>query len=108
MSGKHRSAEYHRNARIIRKRVSSAHQGHQPVPCWRGGRPIMPGQPYDVGHLPGARASALHELAPEHRHATPGCCEGNRTHGGRDGAAKTNARHRPIISPSTKGTSWPI
>ncbi|MFS0714091.1 hypothetical protein ABC195_09410 [Microbacterium sp. 2P01SA-2] len=68
----------------------------------------MPGQPYDVGHLPGALGSALHELAPEHRHETPGCCKGNRAHGGTDGAAKTNARHRAITKPTNQGTSWPI
>ncbi|QCQ16995.1 hypothetical protein [Microbacterium sp. RG1] len=107
MSAKHQTREYQRNAKVIRARVRVSHKRQQPVPCWRGGGPIMPGQPYDVGHLPGARASALHELAPEHRHATPGCCRGNRAHGGAEGAAITNAKHRPktVTGPAT---SWPI
>lgn len=108
MSAKHRTPEYHRNARIIRGRVKVAHRRHEPVPCWRGGGPIMPGQPFDVGHRTGATGSTLHDLAPEHRHETPGCCKGNRAHGGADGAALTNARHRPINKPTSQGTSWPI
>lgn len=100
MSAKHRTAEYQRNAPIIRKRVKAQHAAGQPVRCWRCPRPIMPGQPFDVGHLPGAQGSALHELHAEHRGE-------NRSAGGRIGAAKTNARHAPTV-PTTRQTTWNI
>lgn len=106
MTAKHRTAEYQRNARTIRARVASIHAQGGTVACWRCRGPIGKLTPYDVGHLPGARASALHELAPEHRHATSSCT-GNRAAGGRDGAAKTNARHTPTITP-TNETSWNV
>lgn len=107
MSAKHRTAEYQRNAPIIRKRVRAAHAAGQAVPCWRCRRGIRPGQPFDVGHITGAIGSALHELAPEHRHATP-TCTGNRSDGGRRGAAKTNARHTPTIPTTTTAKTWNI
>ncbi len=100
MGAKHRTAEYQRNARTIRKRVKAQHAAGRAVACWRCPRPIMPGQKFDVGHRTGARGSALHELAPEHRGE-------NRAEGGRRGAALTNAKHAPSI-PTTKSKSWPI
>lgn len=108
MAAKHRTAEYQRNARIIKDRVRVAHRAGQAVPCWRCRGPIRPGTPFDVGHLPGALASRLVELAAEHRHRT-GQCPGNRAAGGRIGAAITNARHAPTTptNPETT-TTWPI
>ncbi len=104
MSAKHQTAEYRRNARIVRQRVASAHRAGRPVSCWRCNRPIQPGQPYDVGHLPGAIGSSPTELAPEHRHRT-GQCVGNRAAGAKLGAAITNARHTPTI-PTKNTTTW--
>jgi len=100
MTAKHRTAEYQRNARTVRDRVKVAHRNGDPVQCWRCRGPIHPGQPYDVGHLPGAEASALHELAAEHRRC-------NRSAGGRDGARITNRRHAPSI-PTTTARSWTV
>lgn len=100
MTRKHHTAEYQRNAPIIRKRVKAQHAAGQAVRCWRCPRPIMPGDAFDVGHLPGARGSAMHEMAPEHRGE-------NRADGGRRGAAITNARHAVTV-PTTNQTTWPI
>lgn len=108
MGAKHQTPEYHRNARIIRARVNTAHRTGQHVACWRCGGPITRGTPFDVGHLPGAIASRLNELAPEHRHRT-GHCPGNRAAGGREGAAITNARHAPTTPSNPETTrTWPI
>ena len=106
MSAKHQTPEYRRNAPIVRSRVHAAHRAGRGVLCWRCRRPIAPGQAFDVGHLPGAVGSSLGELAAEHRHKT-GSCPGNRSVGGREGAARTNARHRPTI-PTTTQTTWAI
>lgn len=106
MGAKHQTPEYRRNAPVIRSRVHAAHRAGRAVACWRCRRPIAPGQPFDVGHLPGARASALNELAPEHRHRT-GQCVGNRAAGGREGASITNAR-RHINVPTNQETTWPV
>ncbi|WP_067197145.1 hypothetical protein [Microbacterium sp. XT11] len=105
MSAKHQTPEYQRNARILRKRWTPEHQAGRLV-CWRCRRRILPGEPFDVGHLPHARASALHELAPEHRHRSRSCI-GNRAAGGRQGASITNRRHR-IDVPTTNETTWTI
>lgn len=104
MSAKHQTAEYRRNARIHRQRVVAAHRAGRAVQCWRCRGPIRPGQPYDVGHLPGATASRLTELAPEHRHRTDQCI-GNRTAGAKIGAAITNARHAPTIPTNQENTT---
>ncbi len=107
MTAKHRTPEYQRNAATIRRRVKSAWATGRAVACWRGGRPILPGTAFDVGHVRGAVGSRLEELAPEHRHETPGCCKGNRSEGGKAGAAITNARHAPTVA-TTRETTWPI
>lgn len=104
MTAKHHTPEYQRNARAIKARVKTLHRLDEPVVCWRCRRPILPGQPCDVGHLPGAVGSALHELAPEHRHKTQHCA-GNRSAGGKVGAAKTNAR--PVVA-ERKVTTWTL
>lgn len=95
MTAKHETREYRRNAPLVRAQVRALWRVGDDVRCWRGGGLIRPGQPFDVGHVAGADGSALTDLAPEHRHATPGCCRGNRAHGGRVGAAITNGRSRP-------------
>lgn len=102
MSAKHSDPEYMRNARIIRGRVRALHKRDEPAQCWRCGRAIAPGQPFDVGHRNGATGHSLAELAPEHRHTTP-YCEGNRANGGRKGAAITNAR---AVVPQGSVTRW--
>ena len=50
MSARHHTPAYRRNARIIRQRVRGQHRLGQDATCWRGGGPIPPGMPYDVGH----------------------------------------------------------
>lgn len=88
MTAKHQTPEYRRNAKTRRQQVKAAHKFGQPVPCWRCGRPIFPGQPFDVGHIDGALGSTLRELAPEHRGE-------NRRAGGAVGAARREARRLP-------------
>lgn len=90
MTSKHASAEYQRNARHVRARVKKAWAAEDEVSCWRCGRLIPEGMPYDVGHLDPFGGEALDNLAPEHRTKT-GQCPGNRNLGGRAGAAITNA-----------------
>lgn len=105
MTRKHQSREYQSSARIVRTRVNASHKFGQHVACWRCNGPIYPGQPFDVGHLPGAQGHALHELAPEHRHRTAHCI-GNRAAGGKQGATIREARR----TPSTRAdvTTWAI
>ncbi len=106
MSAKHQTAEYRRNARTVRDRVASVHRRGEAVPCWRCRRAIPPGMRYDVGHVNGP-SNALGNLAPEHRHEIPGICPGNRSKGGKVGAAMTNARHTPTI-PAERARVWPV
>ena len=108
MSAKHRDPEYLRNRRVIRDRVKALHAAGQPAICWRGGGPIGPRTPYDVGHLPGARGHALHELAPEHRSAFDGCCRGNRAEGGRVGAMLTNRTPVRTVQVAQSAQSWKV
>jgi hypothetical protein len=105
MSARHQTSEYKANARIIRARVRAAHSRGESVTCWRCRGAITPGMAYDVGHIHGAIGNTLLDLAPEHRHRT-GPCPGNRSDGGRRGAAITNRRH--VTIPSNRETSWPI
>lgn len=106
MTRKHETPEYRRNAKLIRQSVRAVHRRGDAVPCWRCHRAIAPGQPFDVGHLPGAVGSSMAELAPEHRHAT-GVCVGNRSAGGTAGAQRARAR-RTSTTPSTDTTTWRI
>lgn len=94
MTAKHRTPEYQRNAALRRKQVLAAHRAGEPYPCWRGRGNIMPGQPFDIGHITRHGGEGLDNLAPEHRHRVAGCCDGNRRDGGRVGAAITNHRAR--------------
>lgn len=108
MTRKHQSPEYQRNAHIVRERVKALHKSGQPAVCWRGGGAIPPGMPYDVGHVDGALGSSLTGLAPEHRHRIPGCCDGNRRHGGRVGAMLTNRTPARIVHSDGNVQSWPV
>ena len=104
MGRKHQTPEYQRNARIIRTRVKAQHASGAPVQCWRCGAPIHPGQAFDVGHVTGAQGSSMQELRPEHRSKSTHCI-GNRSAGGKTGAAITNARHGTVHS---KVKAWPL
>lgn len=103
MGSKHQTTEYRRNAQLIRSRVKQAHASGEPVGCWRCRTLIHPGQPFDVGHLPGAQGSSLAEMAAEHRSRNTHC-KGNRSHGGALGAAITNARAQSTVT--TKVQTW--
>lgn len=107
MSAKHRSPEYHRNARTIKARVRAAWAAGRPVTCWRCRTELAPGTAYDVGHLPGATGSSLLELAPEHRHQA-GSCPGNRRAGGRVGAELMHGRRAANVTPPVNVTRYPI
>jgi hypothetical protein len=90
MIPKHQTPQYKRDARILRKRVDAMHRLGYSVACWRCGREIKPGEPYDAGHT----GRTPTHLAPEHRHAT-GDCEGNRANGGAMSAAISHDRRAP-------------
>lgn len=100
VTDKHRDPEYIRNAKLVRAQVRRQWKLGEDVRCWRTGRPIMPGMPFDVGHLDPNGGHALSNLAPE-------TVRSNRSEGGRRGAAITNARRgataRPL--PSARRTS---
>jgi hypothetical protein len=106
VSAKHRDPEYMRNARIIRHRVKTEHRAGRAVPCWRCRGAIAPGQPFDVGHVAGAIGHSMTDLAAEHRHKT-GLCPGNRSTGGRVGAAVTNSKHAPS-TPAAEVKTWAV
>lgn len=95
MSAKHATPEYRANARIIRQQVKRKWATGEAVTCGRTGAEILPGQPFDVGHIDEHGGNSISNLRPEHRRA-------NRQHGGRIGAARTNTRPRP----STDGLNW--
>lgn len=102
MTRKHQTTAYRREARIVRAQVAAQHKAGRPALCWRGGGPIMPGMPYDVGH------TSHGGLAPEHRHRVAGCCDGNRREGGRVGAMLTNRAPARIVHADENVTSWPV
>lgn len=107
VSRKHQTAEYQRNANIIKAQVKAMHKAGKAAMCWRGGGAITPATPYDVGHIRGALGSSRAELAPEHRHRTSGCCDGNRREGGRVGAMRTGKTRASKITTGTT-TTWPL
>ncbi|GMM94750.1 hypothetical protein [Microbacterium sp. MTN4-26] len=84
-SAKHASPEWRRTVRTIRAQVRQAYERGEPVMCWRHGDEIPEGVPFDVGHLQPLGGEGIDNAAPE-------CRRGNRSHGGRMGAAKTNAK----------------
>ncbi|WP_288967661.1 hypothetical protein [uncultured Microbacterium sp.] len=87
MTEKHRDPEYIRNAKIVRARVRRAWRLGQDVHCWRTGRILIPGRPFDVGHIDPDGGHSISNLAPE-------SVKSNRSEGGRRGAAITNAARR--------------
>lgn len=106
MTARHHTPAYRRNARIIRQRVQGQHRLGQDATCWRGGGPIPPGMPFDVGHRDPLGGDDLGNLAAEHRGAVLGCCRGNRAEGGATGARLTNSQrhsHR-----SSEVTTWTL
>lgn len=105
MTARHHTPAYRRNARIIRQRVKGQHRLGQDATCWRGGGPIPPGMPFDVGHRDPAGGDDLGNLAAEHRVKQPGCCRGNRAEGGSAGARLVNARR--ATTPTTRNAqTW--
>jgi len=95
MTAKHASPEWKATTRTIRAQARRAHQQGTTVVCWRCGRPLPVDAEnrlvFDVGHLDPNGGEGIDNAAPEHR-AKSANCIGNRAHGGRMGAAKTNAR----------------
>ncbi|WP_309105028.1 hypothetical protein [Microbacterium sp.] len=97
MTAKHRDPEFLRNARLVRAQVRRAWRLGDEVRCWRCGRMLEPGAPFDVGHLDPHGGPARSNLAPE-------CVRCNRGEGGRRGAAITNGRRpRPSLRPVRRG-----
>lgn len=95
MTDKHRDPEYIKNAKIVRARVRREWRLGQDVRCWRTGRVLVPGRPFDVGHIDPDGGHSIANLAPE-------TVKSNRSEGGRRGAAITNARKarpRPTTAP---------
>lgn len=92
MTAKHSDPEYRRNARIIRQQVSQARKFGRAVACRRCRLDIEPEHPYDVGHIDENGGHSIANLAAEHRYRAHCPARGNRSHGGRLGAAKTNAK----------------
>jgi hypothetical protein len=93
MTSKHRDPEFLRSARIVRAQVRRAWKLGSEVRCWRCGRVLDPGAPFDVGHLDADGGPARSNLAPE-------CRRCNRRDGGRLGAAITNGRRVRTVPPS--------
>lgn len=99
MTVKHRDPEYLAGARIVRGQVRAAWRRGEDVHCWRKGELLIPGQPFDVGHLDPDGGHARSNLAPE-------CVKCNRSDGGRRGAAIANGRAaRPKVTPRTSPRS---
>lgn len=98
MTTKHRDPEYLANARIVRAQVRAAWRHGQDVYCWRTGKLLVPGRPFDVGHLDPNGGNAISNLAPETVHS-------NRSEGGRRGAAITNGRAARPLPPPRRMTS---
>jgi hypothetical protein len=102
MTRKHQTPEYKRNAKVIRSRARTQLKFGTPVRCWRCGGPIMPGMPFDVGHIDPRAGEHMTNLAPEHRHGV-GNCRGNRSYGGSmNGRAKQPQRRAGSVQ------SWPV
>lgn len=87
MSALHRTPEW----KALTRRARPLLRAQLPLPCVnrckRGGI-VMPGEQFDVGHLPGHEGMiGLQHVGPAH----PGC---NRSDGGKVGAAIVNGRRR--------------
>lgn len=85
MTSKHQDATWQKTVRIVRAQVRQAWARGDEVTCWRHGHVIPEGAPYDVGHLDPHGPPTVENAAPE-------CRSGNRSEGGRRGAAITNTK----------------
>lgn len=73
-----------------------------PLPCIKGGQPITATDDWDLGHRIDRVLGGTDDdgVGPEHRHATPGCCEGNRPAGARLGNQLRAQRRAGHLEPS--------
>jgi 5-methylcytosine-specific restriction endonuclease McrA len=86
----HRTAEWFRNSRKVRRILTPRIDAGSVVQCVNCGRPVVRGQKWDVGHIIDASrggTDALKNLGAAHVRC-------NRSDGGRLGAVKTNAASR--------------
>lgn len=95
MTAKHATPEWRKATRTIRAQTRRRHEHGETVLCWRCNLPLPVDADdrlvFDVGHLDPNGGEGVDNAAPEHR-TRSGQCVGNRNHGGRAGAAITNAR----------------
>lgn len=68
-----------------KREIASAEAIGEPIPCGSCGQPVLPGQPFDIGHVDGVAVDKA-KVRIEHQHC-------NRA----DGAAVTNALRRSRI-----------
>lgn len=90
MTARHKTAEYFRNSRVVRKILAGQIAAGRFVPCVNCGRAVQPGQRWDVSHIiDGYRGGtdARTNLGAGHVRC-------NRSAGGRAGAAMTNRASR--------------
>lgn len=92
MTAKHSDPEYRANARLVRQQVAHVRKFGGEVICHRCELEIEEGQAFDVGHIDERAGHGRANLSPEHRYRGDCPARGNRSHGGRLGAAITNAR----------------
>lgn len=92
MTAKHADPEYRSNARIRQQQVAQARKFGREVICQRCGGEVHEGQAFDVGHKDEHGGHGLSNLGIEHRYRRDCPARGNRSHGGRLGAAITNRR----------------
>lgn len=89
MSRQHHTAEWSRFTRRARPIIRAM----LPLPCVDCGRPVLPEQTWQVGHIVAAAhggTMSLDNVGPSHG-GKGGC---NQRAGGRIGAQLSNARHR--------------
>ena len=94
MTTKHQSPEWRATVRIIRAQVKQTWARGDDVTCWRHGHLIPEGTPFDVGHITVHGGEGIDNAAPE-------CRTGNRSHGGKLGAAVTNGRKAAAMGKTT-------
>lgn len=92
MTAKHQDPEYRANARIVREQVNRARKFGRAVYCRRCRLEIDQHQAFDVGHIDEHGGHSRANLAAEHRYRIDCPAKGNRSHGGRLGAAITNTK----------------
>lgn len=90
MTEAHRTPEYFRNSRTVRRITNARLKRGDQVQCIGCGQPIQPEQQYDIGHIRDSYRggnNTLENLGPQHR-------KENRSAGGRAGALATNQASR--------------